>query len=52
MNLQCIDHKSLKAREHEVDQVLEKHEEESEHKFLLEGAIECLNINGKIPRFS
>ena len=37
------DHKSLKAREH--GQVLEKHAEESEQKFLLEEAIECLNVN-------
>ena len=47
MNLHCIDHKSLKAREHEVGQVLEKHAEESEQKFLLEEAIECLNIDEK-----
>ena len=45
MNLHCIDHKSLNAREHDVDQVLKKHAEESEQTFLLEETIECLNIN-------
>ena len=50
MNLHCIDHKSLKAREHEVGQVLEKHAEESEQKFLLEETIECLNINAGLKK--
>jgi hypothetical protein len=45
MNLHYIDHQSLKARVHEVCQVLEKHAEESEQKFLLEEAIESLNSN-------
>ncbi|XP_052074205.1 uncharacterized protein LOC127712054 [Mytilus californianus] len=45
MNVHCIDTKSLKAREHEVGQVLENHAKESEHKYLLEEAIGCLNIN-------
>jgi hypothetical protein len=50
MNLHCIDHKSLKAREHEVGQVLEKHAGESEQKFLLEETIECLNINAGLNK--
>ncbi|CAC5382727.1 unnamed protein product [Mytilus coruscus] len=45
MNVHCIDTKSLKAREHETGQVLEKHAKQSEHKYLLEDAIGCLNIN-------
>ena len=50
MNLHCIDHKSLKAREYEVGQVLEKHAEGSEQKFLLEEAIECWNINASLKK--
>ena len=50
MNLHCIDHKSLKASEHEVGQVLEKHAEESAQKFLLEEAIECLNIKACLKK--
>ena len=53
MNLHCIDHKSLKARKHEVGQVLEKHAEESEQTFALEEAIEteCLNINARLKKY-
>lgn len=51
INVENFDHKSLKAREHEVSQVLEKHAEESEQKFLLEEAIECLNINACLKKY-
>ena len=51
MNLHCIDHKSLKARVHEVCQVLEKHAEESKQQFLLEEAIECLNSNACLKKY-
>jgi len=51
MNLHCIDHKSLTAREHEVGKALEKHAEESEQKCLLEEAIECLNITAGLKKY-
>jgi hypothetical protein len=51
MNLHYIDHQSLKARVHEVCQVLEKHAEESEQKFLLEEAIESLNSNACLKKY-
>ncbi|CAG2196487.1 unnamed protein product [Mytilus edulis] len=40
-----INTKAATAREYEVGQVLEWHAKESEHKYLLEEVIGCLNIN-------
>ena len=39
MNLHCIDHKSLKEREHEAGKKMERYAEESENQSLLEESL-------------